>query len=98
MRDFEKPSDVSRKRIARWMAQAIPVQTRPTWIEKRLAIDVGEHTYIISNGQIFECGHCGHYDPEWNATEVLRYLEGMGNKAYEIEVECSVKIPTKKVN
>jgi len=82
-----------RKRIAKWVMDAQPVDAKPTWVERRLAIDFGEHTYIVNNGQIFQCAHCGHYDPEWSASEVLTFFKDMfGIKPYEIEVDCSVAV------
>lgn len=93
----ESPSDATRKRITKWIESAKPVDTNPVWTEKRLAIDFGGHTFIITNGQIFQCAHCGHYDPEWNATEVLTFFsENFGVKPYEIEVTCSVTIKGEK--
>ena len=81
----ETPSELTRKRIAKWIDSATPVTAQPTWTEQRLAIDFGGHTYIVNNGQIFQCAHCGHYDPEWNATEVLTWFKDvMGVKPYEI--------------
>lgn len=83
--------EITRKRVAKWILEAKPIQTQPTWTEKRLAIDIGEHTYIVNNGQVFQCAHCGHYDPEWSATEVLTFFsEQFGVKPYEITVTCSV--------
>lgn len=83
--------EITRKRIAKWMNSATPIKENPTWTEKRLVIDFGEHTYIVANGQVFQCGHCGQYDPEWSAGEVLSYFrENFGIKPYEIEVTCSV--------
>jgi hypothetical protein len=89
------PSDISRQRLANWIESARPIATHPTWIEKRQAIDFGGHTYVVSNGQVFQCAHCGHFDPKWNATEVLTYFkDNFGIKPYDIEVTCSVAIPS----
>lgn len=84
-------SDATRRRIARWVIEAKPIETKTTWTEQRLAIDFGGHTYIINNGQIYQCAHCGHYDPEWNITEVISYFRETFNiKPYEIEITCTV--------
>jgi hypothetical protein len=84
-------SEISRRRIAKWIESAKPLDEVPVWTETRQAIDFGDHTYIIQNGQIFQCAHCGTFDPEWNATEVLAYFrENFGIKPYTIEVVCSV--------
>jgi hypothetical protein len=64
-------SEATRRRIAKWSMEAKPVSQQPVWTEMRRAIVFGGHTYIVSNGQVFQCGHCGHYDPEWSATEVM---------------------------
>lgn len=86
-------SEVTKRRVARWLMEAKPLDQNPTWVEKRLAFDFGGHTYIVANGQIFQCAHCGHYDPEWSATEVLEFFkENFGVKPYEIEVTCSVSV------
>lgn len=90
--------DVTRKRFAKWYESAKSTQQVPVWTERRLAIDIGGHTYIIGNGQIFQCPHCGHYDPEWTATEVLAfYKEHMGIEPREIEVTCTVTPPVAEV-
>ena len=86
------PSEIRSRRIGKWVESAKSVKTTPTWVEQRLAIDIGEHTFIVTNGQIFECAHCGHYDPEWNATEVLEFFKPMGIEPYEIEVTCTVAV------
>lgn len=86
----QSPADVTRMRIAKWMDQATPISKRPTWTEQRLVIDFGGHTYPVTNGQVFQCAHCGHYDPEWSATEVLEFFEKLGHKPYEITVNVSV--------
>jgi hypothetical protein len=87
------PSDLTRVRINRWIEQAKPLALNPVWTETRLVIDYAGHTFIVANGQIFQCAHCGHYDPEWNATEVLTYFKDvLGIKPYEIEVTCSVAL------
>ena len=87
------PSEITRKRIAKWMLETKPVTPQSTWTEKRQAIDFGGKTYIITNGQVFQCGHCGTYDPVWNATEVLTFFrDNFGIKPYDIEVTCSVAV------
>ncbi len=84
-------SEVSKNRVAKWIAQAKPVDLNPTWTERRMAITFGVHTYLLVNGQVFQCSHCGHYDPQWSATEVLLWFEeNFGIKPHEIEVTCSV--------
>lgn len=84
-------SEIERKRVNKWMLSAKPIQKQPQWTERRLAIDFGGHTYIVSNGQIFQCAHCGHYDPEWSVSGVLAFFESsFGIKPYEIDVTCSV--------
>jgi hypothetical protein len=84
-------SEITKQRISKWMVNAKPIDKTPTWTEKRLAIVFGAHTYIIGNGQIFQCGHCGHYDPEWSATEVISWFkENFNIDPIEIEVTCSV--------
>lgn len=87
------PSEIMRRRVNKWIMEAKPVDEKPTWTERRLAIDFGEHTYIVSNGQIYQCVHCGHFDPAWSVTEVLTYFKDtFGVKPYEIEVTCSVAV------
>lgn len=84
---------VAQARVANWLATAAPVEKNPTWIEKRQAIVFGDHTYLLEKGQIFQCGHCGHYDPKWVVTEVLAYFEQtFGIKPIEIDVTCSVAV------
>lgn len=86
-------SEVSKARVSKWMLEAKPVTPTSTWIERRLAIEFGGHTYLVTNGQVFQCAHCGHYDPEWKATEVLRFFDEMfGVKPTEIEIVCSVAV------
>jgi hypothetical protein len=83
-------SDVTKARVAKWIEQATPVNKNPTWTERRMAIKFGEHTYLLTNGQVFVCPHCGHYDPEWSATEVIHFFEeNFGIKPHEIEITCS---------
>jgi hypothetical protein len=87
----QSPSDLTRTRLTRWIETAKPVQTNPTWVERRLAIDYGDYTYIVGSGQVFQCPGCGKFDPEWTATEVLNYFKDVhGIKPYEIEVTCGV--------
>jgi len=82
-------SEITRKRIAKWIESAKPAKSE--WTERRQAIVFGGHTYILSNGQVFQCAHCGHYDPEWNVTEVLAFFKSNFNiDPIEIEVTCSV--------
>lgn len=87
------PEEVTRKRIANWILQASPIDVNIEWTEKRRAIDYGGHTYLVDNGQVFQCAHCGQYDPEWTATEVLIFFKNtFGIEPYEIEVTCTVEI------
>lgn len=84
-------AEITRRRVTKWIETAKPITAQPVWTETRLAIDFGGHTYIVNNGQIFQCAHCGHYDPEWSATEVLTFFaETFGIKPYEIDVVCTV--------
>lgn len=86
-------SDVTKARIAKWSMEAKPISENQTWTERRLAIEFGGHTYIVSNGQIFQCAHCGHYDPEWKVTEVLAFFkEHFDIEPIEIEITCSVRV------
>lgn len=85
-------TDVMRQRVAKWMNSAKPLDTNPTWIERRPAMEFGGHIYPIANGQVFQCAHCGHFDPEWSATEVLQFFERIGAKPIEIEVVCTVAV------
>jgi len=86
-------SEVTKARVAKWIEQATPVSANPTWTERRLAIDFGGHTYLVVKGQVFQCAHCGHYDPEWKAHEVLAFFEEtFGIKPHEIEVTCTVAV------
>lgn len=85
--------EVTKSRIARWIEQAQPVSNNITWTERRMAIEFGGHTYLVVNDQVFQCAKCGHYDPEWSATEVLRFFEeNFGIKPHEIEITCSVAV------
>lgn len=87
-------TDVAKSRIAGWIASnPIPVETGNSWTEKRLAIEFGGHLYIVENGQVFQCAHCGHYDPQWKSTEILTYFDELfGIKPVEIEIVCSVAV------
>ncbi len=88
---FSSGSEVDQKRVAKWMLQAKPLDERASWIERRQFIDFGGHTYPLTNGQIFQCAHCGHYDPEWSAVTVLTYFKNnFGIEPYEKDVLCSV--------
>lgn len=85
------PTEITRERIAKWVNSARPITEKPTWTEQRLVIDFGGHTYIVNNGQVFQCAHCGHYDPEWTTTEVLTYFKNtFGIVPREIEITCTV--------
>lgn len=85
--------EITKARIAKWIMKAQPIDKNPTWTERRLAIEFGGHTYLVGNGQVFQCAHCGHYDPEWSATEVLTFFEEtFGVKPQEIEITCSVAV------
>jgi hypothetical protein len=91
------PTEITRKRVAKWVMETQPVTASTVWTETRLAIDFGGHTYLIQDGQIFQCAHCGHYDPEWKASEVLTFFrDNFGIKPYEIQVNCSVAIASKE--
>jgi hypothetical protein len=84
-------SNVSKARVSKWIMEAKPVDVVPTWTERRLAIEFGGHTYLVANGQVFQCAHCGRYDPEWRAQEVLEFFEeNFGIKPHEIEITCSI--------
>jgi len=84
-------SEVTRARIAKWIMKALAVDRNPTWTERRQAIEFGGHTYLVSNGQVFQCPHCGNYDPEWSSTEVLIFFEeNFGIKPHEVEIICTV--------
>lgn len=84
-------TDVAKARIAKWFLEAKPIDINPTWTERRQAIEYGGHTYLIANGQIFQCAHCGHYDPQWSVHEVLTFFrEVLGVKPTEIEITCTI--------
>lgn len=86
-------SEVSKARVNRWLLQAKPIDSNTTWTERRQAILFGGHCYLVSNGQVFQCAHCGAYDPEWSSTEVLNYFEEVwGIKPQEVEITCSYEI------
>jgi hypothetical protein len=81
---------IAQKRIGEWVLSAHNVTEVSTWTEKRQAIQVGAHTYLVSEGQVFQCAHCGHYDPKWKVQEVLKFFEEtMGIKPIEITVTCT---------
>lgn len=85
-------SEVTKARIAKWISQAKPIDEVETWTEHRMVIEFGGHLYPVVQGQVFQCGRCGHYDPEWSATEVLQFFEEtFGIKPYEVEVTVAVK-------
>ncbi len=91
MNNIDISAPETQRRIANWVNSTKSVNDKPTWIERRMALVFGGHTYIVSNGQIFQCGHCGHYDPEWNVTEVLAFFKRTyGIDPIEIEITCSV--------
>ncbi len=88
-------SAIARARFARWVEQTKPIDLNPTWTEKRLVIKFGDHTYLVGNGQVFQCPHCGHYDPDWTASEVISFFrDTFGIKPTEIEVTCTVAVST----
>jgi hypothetical protein len=88
-------SAVTQQRISKWIESTKSVNEVSTWTEIRQAIVIGEHTYILSNGQVFQCGHCGRFDPEWSVTEVIAFFKATFNvDPIEIEVTCSVAIPS----
>jgi hypothetical protein len=90
-------SKVSKNRISEWFLQASPVTSESTWTEKRRAVTVGEHTFLVEKEQIFQCLHCGTYDPQWSSVEVLTWLqENFGVKPFDLEVTCSVAGPILK--
>lgn len=90
-------SDVAQSRFTRWLVQAQPIKKETTWTERRMAIEYGGHTYLVENDQIFQCAHCGHYDPQWRTTEILNFFEeNFGIKPREIEITCSVAEPISK--
>lgn len=82
---------IAQTRIAKWITQAKPVDKVKTWTETRRVIDIGEHTYLVESDQVFQCTHCGRYDPKWDIAEVLEFLyETYGAKPYDIEITCTV--------
>jgi hypothetical protein len=84
-------SKISQSRVAKWLLAAKPIQPGVTWTEIRQAIVINNHTYLVSSGQVYQCVHCGHYDPDWVAHEVLEYFKiNFGVKPIEIEIECSL--------
>ncbi len=86
-------SEVTKARVSKWLMEAQPVSKKSTWVERRLAIEFGEHTYILGNSQVFQCAHCGAFDPEWSVTEVLNLFESnFGIKPKEIEIVCTVAV------
>jgi hypothetical protein len=86
-------SKVTQQRIAKWIESTKPINDTPTWTEMRQAIVIGEHTYILNNGQVFQCAHCGRYDPEWKVTEVIAFMKATFNiDPIEIEITCSVAV------
>lgn len=86
-------SEIERARFAKWVMEATPLQENLTWIERRLAIEFGGHTYLLEKDQIFQCARCGHYDPKWSSTVVLSYFEEtLGIKPIEIEITCTVAV------
>lgn len=86
-------NEVSKARVADWLNQATPIEKNPTWVERRLAIKFGAHTYLLDKEQVFQCAHCGHYDPNRKAQEVINFFqETFGIKPEEIEITCSVAV------
>jgi hypothetical protein len=84
-------TEVTKARVAKWLMQATPIDKQPTWTERRQAIVFGVHTYILTPDQVFQCAHCGRYDPQYSVTEVITFFdEQFGIKPQEIEVTCSV--------
>lgn len=84
-------ADVAQARVAKWFMEAKPVEQNPTWTERRLAIVFGEHTYLLVADQVFQCNHCGWYDPHKSAQEVIKYFKEKFNiSPIEINVTCSV--------
>jgi len=93
MSSHGNPSEVAKKRINKWIMETQPVDIKQTWTERRLAIDFGGHTFIVTNGQIYQCVHCGVFDPEWNATEILTFFkDNFGIKPRGIDIVCSVAV------
>lgn len=87
-------SEVSKNRITKWLMQAEPVKTGSTWTEKRRAITIGEHTFLVEKEQIFQCLHCGTYDPQWSSVEVLTWIEeNFGSKPFDLEITCTIETP-----
>ncbi len=85
---------VSQNRVAAWIAESekFRIDGR-TWTETRQAIVFNGHTYLIAKGQVFQCAHCGHYDPDWVAHEVLDYFrDTFGIKPVEVEITCSISV------
>lgn len=83
--------EVAQSRISKWLMQATPVTSETSWSERRLAIVYGGHTYLVANEQVFQCAHCGHYDPQWKASTVIAWFEEkLGIKPQEIEVTVTV--------
>jgi hypothetical protein len=83
--------EVTKARVAKWMMEAKPVDNTTVWTERRLAIVFGEHTYLVTNGQVFQCAHCGHYDPQWSSTEVMAWFkDNFKIEPIEIEITCTV--------
>ena len=91
--NHHKSPAITQQRISKWLMQAKSVEQNPTWTETRQAIQFGEHTYILNKNQVFVCGHCGSFDPEWSATEVIDFFRDMyGIKPTEITVQVSVAV------
>lgn len=83
-------SNIAKARTARWLMTVQPLDIQSTWTETRLVIEFGGHVYPVTNGQVFQCAHCGNFDPEWKAHEVLSMFEEMyGIKPHEVEITCS---------
>jgi hypothetical protein len=86
-------SKLAKTRVAKWLATEGQHPKLPgvSWTETRQALIYDGHTYLVSSGQVFQCGHCGHWDPDWVAHEVLDFFkETFGVKPVEIEITCTL--------
>jgi len=84
---------VSQARVAKWLNTEGKRPKLPgvSWTETRQAIVFNGHTYLVSSGQVFQCGHCGHWDPDWVAHEVLEYFKNQfGITPIDIEINCTL--------
>lgn len=89
-------SEVEKARIANWLLNATPIKKTPSWIETRLAIEFGGNTYLLDKEQVYQCARCGHYDPKWSVTEVIKFFKENFDdaKLVEVEVRCSINEAT----